>query len=94
MQGNIQDWLELDGDSRIQLLTQEETAMVIFLPVPPTLLHLPLMCFKPFLSSRIPEAISPTEKRQAREADHSPQTSVKAKKTWIYTSCTPYVFML
>jgi hypothetical protein len=28
-----------------------------------------------------------------RIADHSPQTSAEAKKTWIYTSTPPYVFM-
>jgi hypothetical protein len=32
-------------------------------------------------------------KRPGREADHSPQTSVKVKKTWVHTSTTPYAFM-
>jgi hypothetical protein len=27
------------------------------------------------------------------EADHSPPTSAKVKKTWIYTSTPPYFFM-
>jgi hypothetical protein len=31
--------------------------------------------------------------RQGREADHSPPTSAEVKKTWIYTSTPPYVFM-
>jgi hypothetical protein len=29
----------------------------------------------------------------AREADHSTPTSAEVKKTWIYTSTPPYVFM-
>jgi hypothetical protein len=28
-----------------------------------------------------------------READHSPPASAEVKKTWIYTSTLPYVFM-
>jgi hypothetical protein len=28
-----------------------------------------------------------------READHSSPTSAEVKKTWIYTSIPPYVFM-
>jgi hypothetical protein len=32
-------------------------------------------------------------KRQGRKADHSPPVSVEVKKTWIYTSTPPYVFM-
>jgi hypothetical protein len=32
-------------------------------------------------------------KRPKREADHSPPTSAEVKKTWIYTSTPPYVFM-
>jgi hypothetical protein len=35
----------------------------------------------------------PGVNRQGREADHSPPTSVEVKKTWIYTSTPPYVFM-
>jgi hypothetical protein len=31
--------------------------------------------------------------RLGREADHSSPTSAEVKKTWIYTSTTPYVFM-
>jgi hypothetical protein len=31
--------------------------------------------------------------QQEREADHPPQTSAEVKKTWIYTSTPPYVFM-
>jgi hypothetical protein len=39
-------------------------------------------------------ALSPRgPKRQEREADHSPPTSVEVKKKWIYTSTPPYVFM-
>jgi hypothetical protein len=36
---------------------------------------------------------SPGVKRPKREADHSPPTSAEVKKTWIYTSTPPYVFM-
>jgi hypothetical protein len=32
-------------------------------------------------------------KRPGREADHSPPTSAKGKKTWVYTSTPPYAFM-
>jgi hypothetical protein len=32
-------------------------------------------------------------KRLGREADHSSPTCAKVKKTWIYTSTLPYVFM-
>jgi hypothetical protein len=32
-------------------------------------------------------------KRPGREADHSPPASVEMKRTWIYTSDSPYVFM-
>jgi hypothetical protein len=35
----------------------------------------------------------PGVKRQEREADHSPRTSAEVKKTWVYTSTPPYVFM-
>jgi hypothetical protein len=38
-------------------------------------------------------ALSPEVKRQKREADHSPLTSAEVKRTWIYTSTPPYVFM-
>jgi hypothetical protein len=39
-------------------------------------------------------ALSPGVKRPVREADHSPPTSGKVKKMWIYTSTTPYAFMV
>jgi hypothetical protein len=32
-------------------------------------------------------------KWQGHEADHSLPTSAKVKKTWIYTSTQPYLFM-
>jgi hypothetical protein len=41
----------------------------------------------------VPRAFSPGVKRQGREADHSPPTNAEVKKTWIYTSTPPYVFM-
>jgi hypothetical protein len=38
-------------------------------------------------------ALSPGVKRKGREADRSPPASAEVKKTWIYTSTPPYVFM-
>jgi hypothetical protein len=32
-------------------------------------------------------------KRLDREADHSPPTIAEVKKTWVYISTSPYVFM-
>jgi hypothetical protein len=40
-----------------------------------------------------PGAVSSGLKRPGREDDHSPPTSAEVKKTWIYTSTPPYVFM-
>jgi hypothetical protein len=37
----------------------------------------------------VPGALYPAIKRPERETDHSPQTSVEVKKTWIYRS-TPH----
>jgi hypothetical protein len=34
----------------------------------------------------------PGVKRQGREADHSPPSSAKVKKMWIYTCTPPYAF--
>jgi hypothetical protein len=39
-------------------------------------------------------ALSPGIKWPGHEADHSPLTSTKVKKTWVYTSTLPYVFMV
>jgi hypothetical protein len=41
----------------------------------------------------IPGALSPGEKLQGREADHSPPASAEIKRMWIYTSTPPYAFM-
>jgi hypothetical protein len=41
----------------------------------------------------VPGALSPVIKGLGHEADHSPPTSAEVKKTWIYTSTTPYAFM-
>jgi hypothetical protein len=41
----------------------------------------------------VPGSLSPEEKRQGREADHSTPTSAKVKKMSIYTSIPPYAFM-
>jgi hypothetical protein len=42
---------------------------------------------------RKPGALSPGVKRQGRDANHTPATSAKVKKMWIYTSTPPYAFM-
>jgi hypothetical protein len=42
----------------------------------------------------VPGALSPEVKRPGREADHSPPSSAKVKKIWIYTSTSPYAFMV
>jgi hypothetical protein len=39
------------------------------------------------------EVLSPRVKQPGREGDHSPPTSAEIKKTWLYTSTPPYVFM-
>jgi hypothetical protein len=39
------------------------------------------------------QTLSPGVKRPGREADHTPPTSAEVKKTWVYTSILPYVFM-
>jgi hypothetical protein len=41
----------------------------------------------------VPGALSPGVNRQGREADFSLPTGAEVKKTWIYTSTPPYVFM-
>jgi hypothetical protein len=37
--------------------------------------------------------LSPGVKWMGSEADHSPPTGAEVKKTWIYTSITPYIFI-
>jgi hypothetical protein len=39
-------------------------------------------------------ALSPEVKRPGHETDHSPPTSAEVKKVWIYTSISPYTFMM
>jgi hypothetical protein len=39
-------------------------------------------------------ALSLGVKQLGREADHSPPTNAEVKKTWIYTSIPPYIFMV
>jgi hypothetical protein len=41
----------------------------------------------------VPGALSPGVKRSGREADHSPPISAEVKRTWIYTSTPPHVFI-
>jgi hypothetical protein len=52
MQENIQRWLEKDGDTRFQLLTEEETTAVmcfyLLLTALPILLNFPFICFLRF----------------------------------------------
>jgi hypothetical protein len=40
-----------------------------------------------------PVPLSPGVKRPGYETDHSPPTSAEVKKTWVYTSTPPYIFM-
>jgi hypothetical protein len=42
----------------------------------------------------VPVVISPGVKRMGRETNHSPKTSAKVMKTWIYTYIPPYAFMV
>jgi hypothetical protein len=35
----------------------------------------------------------PKVRRPGYKTDHSPPTSTEVKKTWVYTSTPPYVFM-
>jgi hypothetical protein len=41
----------------------------------------------------VPGTLSLGLMRPEREADHSPPNTSEVKKTWIYTSTPPYVFM-
>jgi hypothetical protein len=41
----------------------------------------------------VPGSFSPGVKWPGREAEHSPPTSAAVKKTWIYTTTPPYVFI-
>jgi hypothetical protein len=43
--------------------------------------------------TQLPIQWVPGVKRTGREADHSPPTSAKVKKMWIYTSTPPYAFI-
>jgi hypothetical protein len=43
---------------------------------------------------RVPGALSPEVRQPGYEADHSPPSSAEVKKTWLYTSTPPYVFMV
>jgi hypothetical protein len=42
----------------------------------------------------VPEALCQGVKRLGREGDHSPPASAEVKKMWIYTSTSPYAFMV
>jgi hypothetical protein len=46
-----------------------------------------------FKSRWVGEAFSLEVRRPGLEADHSPPTSAKVKKTWIYTSTPSCTFM-
>jgi hypothetical protein len=41
----------------------------------------------------VPGALSPGITQLGREADNSSPTSAEVKKTWVYTSSPPYIFM-
>jgi hypothetical protein len=41
----------------------------------------------------VPGTLSQGVKWTGGMADHSPHTSAEVKKTWVYTSTPPYVFM-
>jgi hypothetical protein len=41
----------------------------------------------------VPGFFSPGIKRQGLETDHSPPTSAKVKKIWVYTSTPLYAYM-
>jgi hypothetical protein len=43
---------------------------------------------------RVQEALPPGVKRPGHEGDLSPPTSAEVKKTWIYISTPPYIFMM
>jgi hypothetical protein len=48
---------------------------------------------KPTIQS-VPGVLSPGVKRQGPEAHHSPPTSAKVNKIWLYTSTLQYAFMV
>jgi hypothetical protein len=56
-----------------------------------TVTQYPCICVPPI--QWVPGDFFPGLKRPGREADHSPPASAEVKKTWIYTSAPPYVFM-
>jgi hypothetical protein len=62
--------------------------------------RVPVVSSKPALGPTQPSTqwvsngdFSPSVKLPGREADHSPPASAEIKKTWLYTSTSPYVFM-
>jgi hypothetical protein len=78
----------------------DERGVRVRVPVESTIFTSPLLFFWwPTLRPIQPpiqwilEALSPGVKRLGSEADHSPPTSAKVKKTWVYTSTAPYAFI-
>jgi hypothetical protein len=53
----------------------------------------PDLAFIQLPSQWVSGALSPAVKRPGREADHSPPSTAEVKKTRIYASTPPYVFM-
>jgi hypothetical protein len=60
-----------------------------------SLLHVVQMALGPIQPSIewVQWSLSQGVKRPGREDDHSPPTIAEVKKTWVYTSTPPYVFM-
>jgi hypothetical protein len=46
------------------------------------------------VGAKIFTSLSQRVKRHGSEADHSPPASADVEKMWIYTSTTPYAFMV
>jgi hypothetical protein len=42
----------------------------------------------------VPWVLSAWEKRQERKPEHSPPSNIEVKKTWMYTSTSPYAVMV
>jgi hypothetical protein len=87
-------------DSAVGIATDyrlDEAGVGVRVPVRPKILSFPsrpdeLWGLPSLLSNEYRGTLSSGVKRQGREADHSPPTSAKVMKIWIYTSAPPYAF--